>query len=185
MMDQAIERAIEAFKATPKTKPISDAVRAAIAAYEAAAEIDRLRAERDALAAQLQALRAPAGDDELEVAARALARVALQSVDHLSADVVEQLIEHGWQSGLKYARAVLAAVRPRIVEQERSPEMAGDKVSEIDPDTVMIFVREEGFYPIHAVKNIDLATQAADHARVNPGTLRVEDIEGNVLWPKQ
>ena len=57
--------------------------------------------------------------------------------------------------------------------------------SEIDPDRIMIFFRAEGFYPIAAVKGIDLAARARDHAELNPGTLRIEDGEGNVLWRLQ
>jgi hypothetical protein len=145
MMDQAIERAIEAFKATPKTKPISDAVRAAIAAYEAAAEIDRLRAERDALATyaeryrqeierlcaindsrnetikrletethqyvvQLQALRAPAGDEALRTAVST-------AIDSFGGMLHSEKIS-----------AVLAAVVPGVVarERERCAAIAND-----------------------------------------------------------
>ncbi len=43
-----------------------------------------------------------------------------------------------------------------------------------------IFVRAEGFYAIELPPNDDLAT----HAELNPGTLRIEDIFGNVLWPE-
>lgn len=35
----------------------------------------------------------------------------------------------------------------------------------------VIFFREEGWYPV-------------EHVDLNPGTKRVEDIDGNVLWPK-
>jgi hypothetical protein len=50
---------------------------------------------------------------------------------------------------------------------------------------ILIFFRAEGFYPVEALPDRDLKTQAADHAELNPGTLRVEDIEGNVLWQMQ
>ena len=54
---------------------------------------------------------------------------------------------------------------------------------EIDPREVLIFFRDIGWYPIFAVKDIDLRTQARDHAALNPGTVRVEDLHGTVLWP--
>lgn len=48
---------------------------------------------------------------------------------------------------------------------------------------VAIFFREhegkEIFYPIED----NLKQDWAEHARLNPGTIRVEDPEGNVLWP--
>lgn len=44
-----------------------------------------------------------------------------------------------------------------------------------------VFFREGAFYVIDLPTDEDLAS----HARCNPGTLRVEDIEGNVLWSAQ
>jgi hypothetical protein len=58
---------------------------------------------------------------------------------------------------------------------DRTRELGG-------PDEVMIFVRGGGFYLIQGVQGVPLARQAADHAALNPGTLRVEDVRGNVLW---
>jgi hypothetical protein len=49
-------------------------------------------------------------------------------------------------------------------------------------DEIMIFFRSEGFYPVQAVKGISLTQQALDHAELNPGTLRIEDASGTVLW---
>lgn len=50
----------------------------------------------------------------------------------------------------------------------------------------LIFFREGGFYPIDVLDpkacGKSLREQAAEHAAVNPGTQRVEDINGNVLW---
>lgn len=42
-----------------------------------------------------------------------------------------------------------------------------------------VFFREGFFYPI------DLPADAviADHVLCNPGTLRVEDDRGNIVWP--
>ena len=56
---------------------------------------------------------------------------------------------------------------------------------ELDPEASMIIVRAEGWYPIMGVKGVPLAKQAADNAACNPGTLRVEDMQGNVLWRLQ
>ncbi len=51
---------------------------------------------------------------------------------------------------------------------------------------IAIFFRPGGFYPVKmmdpATCGKSLETQAADHAGLNPGTTRVEDIEGNILW---
>lgn len=43
-----------------------------------------------------------------------------------------------------------------------------------------IFFRESGFYVIDLPADDDLN----EHARLNPGTLRIEDAVGNVLWPE-
>lgn len=43
-----------------------------------------------------------------------------------------------------------------------------------------VFVREGTFYVIALAADDDLNL----HAELNPGTLRIEDIEGNVLWPE-
>lgn len=43
-----------------------------------------------------------------------------------------------------------------------------------------VFFRKEGFYPLE-LPNDDAAI--ADHVAANPGTIRVEDICGNVVWP--
>lgn len=53
------------------------------------------------------------------------------------------------------------------------------------PAELMIFVRAEGFYPVQGVLGIPLAEQARQHAELNPGTLRVEDLQANVLWRLQ
>lgn len=55
----------------------------------------------------------------------------------------------------------------------------------IDPDAVMIFFRDGGFYQVLGVAGIPLRQQAREHATINPGTIRVEDAEGEVLWPMQ
>lgn len=49
---------------------------------------------------------------------------------------------------------------------------------------MVIFFREDCFYPVQMHGVIPLAQEVADHARLNPGTLRIEDMAGNVLWPE-
>lgn len=53
------------------------------------------------------------------------------------------------------------------------------------PDEFMIFFREDLFYSVQGVLGIPLKTQAFDNAILNPGTVRVEDAAGNVLWRPQ
>lgn len=43
-----------------------------------------------------------------------------------------------------------------------------------------IFRRAEGFYVIELPEDDDLQA----HVDLNPGTLRIEDVFGNQLWPK-
>jgi len=64
------------------------------------------------------------------------------------------------------------------VTQETTHQLGG-------PDEVLIFVRAEGFYPVQGVRGVPLRQQAEDHAALNPGTLRIEDTAGNVLWRLQ
>lgn len=45
----------------------------------------------------------------------------------------------------------------------------------------VLFFREGMFYPIDVREDEDLAK----HAELNPGTLRIEDIRGKVLWQPQ
>jgi hypothetical protein len=49
----------------------------------------------------------------------------------------------------------------------------------------VIFFREEGFYPVEFCGVKSAPEEAADHAALNPGTLRVEDLDGTVLWSKE
>lgn len=48
----------------------------------------------------------------------------------------------------------------------------------LGPTRTVVFFREEGWYPLDLPEWDDLA----EHARRNPGTLRIEDLDGNVLW---
>jgi hypothetical protein len=57
--------------------------------------------------------------------------------------------------------------------------------AELDPYEFLVFFRTEGFYPINAVKGRSLVEQAREHAELNPGTLRIEDKCGLVLWVMQ
>ena len=43
--------------------------------------------------------------------------------------------------------------------------------------SIFIFFRAEGWYPVEIP-----ADQLDENIRLNPGTLRVEDIAGNVVW---
>jgi len=43
------------------------------------------------------------------------------------------------------------------------------------------FHRAEGWYPLELADDED----ARKNAEFNPGTLRVEDIDGNVVWRQQ
>lgn len=56
-------------------------------------------------------------------------------------------------------------------------------------DRIAIFFREGIFYPLELLDprkcGKTLEQQAADNAACNPGTLRVEDINGKVLWRPQ
>lgn len=49
----------------------------------------------------------------------------------------------------------------------------------------MIFFRANGFYFVEPLPYLDLKQQAQDHAIINPGTLRIEDTNGNILWSLQ
>lgn len=46
---------------------------------------------------------------------------------------------------------------------------------------VVVFRRADGWYPLELSLDADLA----QHAELNPGTLQIEDVAGNVLWRPQ
>ena len=50
---------------------------------------------------------------------------------------------------------------------------------------LVIFFREGMFYPIELPADKATHEHLAEHAAVNPGTLRIEDTKGNVLWRPQ
>jgi len=56
--------------------------------------------------------------------------------------------------------------------------MASKPVHMHERKTPYIFFRKEGFYPIDMKDDAD----AKANAECNPGTLRVEDIHGRVVW---
>lgn len=47
-----------------------------------------------------------------------------------------------------------------------------------DNGQIYIFIRAEGFYPLELADD----KTAIDNALCNPGTLRVEDVEGRIVW---
>lgn len=49
------------------------------------------------------------------------------------------------------------------------------------PTRPTVFVRDTHFYVINTYEDDGFA-ELAEHARLNPGTTRIEDTKGNVLW---
>lgn len=49
------------------------------------------------------------------------------------------------------------------------------------PTRPTVFIREDVFYVVNTYEDDDYA-KLAEHAALNPGTLRIEDLAGNVLW---
>lgn len=45
------------------------------------------------------------------------------------------------------------------------------------PVELFLFIRADGFYPLELPRDT-----VSDNAKCNPGTLRVEDSRGNVVW---
>lgn len=48
----------------------------------------------------------------------------------------------------------------------------------------VIFFRDGMFYPVTLSGLKPTTVEAAEHAGLNPGTFRIEDMRGNVLWPE-
>lgn len=48
----------------------------------------------------------------------------------------------------------------------------------------VIFFREDMFYPITLSGLKPVRIEAAEHAELNPGTLRIERLNGEVIWPE-
>lgn len=55
-------------------------------------------------------------------------------------------------------------------------------MTEIPFGETVIFIRDGMFYPITLSGTKPVAEECADHARLNPGTLRIETMSGEVLW---
>lgn len=49
------------------------------------------------------------------------------------------------------------------------------------PTRPTVFVRKGTFYVVDTYEDEGFA-ELAEHAALNPGTLRIEDTAGNVLW---
>lgn len=49
------------------------------------------------------------------------------------------------------------------------------------PTRHTVFIREGQFYVVNTYDDEGYA-ELGEHARLNPGTLRIEDMQGNVLW---
>lgn len=47
----------------------------------------------------------------------------------------------------------------------------------------VVFFRKEGFYPVELSGKRPASDEVQDHVKLNPGTIRVEDLTGNELWP--
>lgn len=59
--------------------------------------------------------------------------------------------------------------------------MSADKKYSGTPTKPYIFFRKDGFYPITLFDDAD----ARHNAEINPGTIRVEDTNGRVVWRQQ
>lgn len=49
---------------------------------------------------------------------------------------------------------------------------------------MLIIICENGFYPIETVDGIPISQQAKDHGEINNHIMRIEDVEGNILWSR-
>jgi hypothetical protein len=47
---------------------------------------------------------------------------------------------------------------------------------------ITIWHRENGWYPVEIPDSMCTEQELEKHAALNPGTLKVEDITGKVLW---
>ncbi len=48
---------------------------------------------------------------------------------------------------------------------------------------IVLFFRDDHFYPVQLSGTKSTADEVPDHVALNPGTLRVEALSGEVLWP--
>ena len=53
-------------------------------------------------------------------------------------------------------------------------------------EVTLVFFREDTFYPIEIplIVGKTIKEIARDNAKCNPGTIRVEDLNGHVLWQR-
>lgn len=47
----------------------------------------------------------------------------------------------------------------------------------------VIFFREDAFYPVQLSGLKSTAEEVPEHVALNPGTVCVEDLSGNRIWP--
>ena len=76
-------------------------------------------------------------------------------------------------------------MRVKVLYQQQQTSYGRHKL------VTLVFFREDMFYPIDIPPmpddqpNKTIEEIALDNAELNPGTIRVEDIHGNVLWRLQ
>lgn len=58
------------------------------------------------------------------------------------------------------------------------------RVGDVPNGITAIFFREGSFYPVQFMGKKSAQAEAADHAALNPGTLRIETQTGEILWPE-
>lgn len=49
---------------------------------------------------------------------------------------------------------------------------------------IVIFIRKDIFYTVQLSGHKPTIEECADHAERNPGTIRIESMTGEVLWPE-
>ena len=59
------------------------------------------------------------------------------------------------------------------MEDELYAELSGE---------VVVFFRHDGFYPIQLYGEKSTLDEVVDHVALNPGTVRVEDLNGRLIW---
>jgi hypothetical protein len=53
------------------------------------------------------------------------------------------------------------------------------------PTRPTVFHRDDGFFYVINTYEDEGFVELAEHAALNPGTARIEDLAGNVLWRRQ
>ena len=68
----------------------------------------------------------------------------------------------------------------------KTQTLAEDDLVAREGRRTVIFFRKDHFYPVQLCGVKPAADECADHAALNPGTLRVEDaLTSQVLWSKE